>query len=385
MRNRILYLTRNTIPYVKELQPLAYSVAGCILMQQLDYWFERYPNGFYKFMEPSEHPRYKTGESWCEELGMSADEFRTAFDKIGTRHKSKSQFEQATDKFQGKFYCSYLDRRTNLTYYFRNHPHLDKALDALIVVDNTPPGPAEGGQPIGNSPTSPSVTNGIQEGFTVKPIPPVTVNRESLVTVKQERQDTGNGQQPDTGKQISPNTQMDIPGLQETGKVHVVNTEITGSEITQKPQQQPLSTLDNRTDTVTLEVSCCGNPDLVFPKTLHPEEREEIGNMLRGCPEEHRQQVLDEIEGAIRARTIQKGVIPFCRALVRAVQMGSFTANLGVSVLAKRHADDAHVERITRSTALEVEEAALVKGNALMEQISNRRKTRDGQNGQLTH
>lgn len=385
MRNRILYLTRNTIPYVKELQPLAYSVTGCILMQQLDYWFERYPNGFYKFMEPSEHPRYKTGESWCEELGMSADEFRTAFDKIGTRHKSKSQFEQATDKFQGKFYCSYLDRRTNLTYYFRNHPHLDKALDALIVVDNTPPGPAEGGQPIGNSPTSPSVTNGIQEGFTVKPIPPVTGNRESLFTVKQERQDTGNGQQPDTGKQISPDTQMDIPELQETGKVHVVNTEITGSEITQKPQQQPLGALDNRADTVTLEVSCCGNPDLVFPKTLHPEEREEIANMLRGCPEGHQQQVLDEIEGAIRARTIQKGVIPFCRALVRAVQMGSFTANLGVSVLAKRHADDAHVERITKSTALEVEEAALVKGNALMEQISNKRKAREGQNGQLTH
>jgi hypothetical protein len=101
--------------------------------------------------------------------------------------------------------------------------------------------------------------------------------------------------------------------------------------------------------------------------------------MLRGCPEGYRQQVLDEIEGAIRARTIQKGVIPFCRALVRAVQAGSFTANLGVSVLARRHADDAHVERITKSTAIEVEGAALVKGNALMEQISNRRKTRDGQ------
>ena len=347
MRNRILYLTRNTVPYVKELQPLAYSVAGCILMQQLDYWFERHTDGFYKFMEPSEHPRYRPGESWCEELGMSADEFRTAFDKIGIRYRSKSQFEQATDKFQGKFYCSYLDRRTNLTYYFRNHPLLDKALDALIVGDNASPVPAGGDQPMGDAPAASAATN---RRF--------TVNRDSPVT------------------------QMDIPELQETGKVHLLYTETTSTETTQRLQQQPQGAPEKPSDTETLEVGCCGNPDLFFPKTLHPEEREEIANMLRGCPEGYPQQVLDEIEGAIRARAIQKGVIPFCRALVRAVQAGSFTANLGVSVLARRHADGAHVahvERITNSTALAVEGAALVKGNALMEQISNRRKTRDGQ------
>ena len=369
MRNRILYLTRNTVPYVKELQPLAYSVAGCILMQQLDYWFERHTDGFYKFMEPSEHPRYRPGESWCEELGMSADEFRTAFDKIGTRYRSKSQFEDATDKFQGKFYCSYLDRRTNLTYYFRNHPLLDKALDALIVVDNAPPAPAGGEQPTGDAPAAPSAANG---GFTVNQDSQVTVNRDSPFTVNRESPVTVN-----RGSQV---TEMDIPELQEIGKVHLLYTETTTTEITQR-LQQPLSASEKPSDAETLR-GCCGSPDLFFPKTLHPEEREEIANMLHGCPEGYPQQVLDEIEGAIRARTIQKGVIPFCRALVRAVQAGSFTANLGVSVLARRRADSAHVacvERVTNSAALAIEDAALVKGNALLEQISNRRKTRDGQ------
>lgn len=120
MQNRILHLTRNIIPYIRELQPLAGSTSGCILMQQLDFWFHRHPNGFWKFLEPSAHQKYKQGDSWTEELGISCAEFRTAFDRIGTRHKSKSEFDLATDKFAGKFYCSYLDRRENLTFYFRN-------------------------------------------------------------------------------------------------------------------------------------------------------------------------------------------------------------------------------------------------------------------------
>ena len=125
MKNRILHLTRNTIPYVKELHSIAGGVLGCLVMQQLDYWFEGHPEGFYKFLEPSDHPAYKDGDSWTEELGMSRHEFRTAFDKIGIRYKSKSDFDKAVDKFQGLFYCSYVDRRSNLTYYFRNHDLLD--------------------------------------------------------------------------------------------------------------------------------------------------------------------------------------------------------------------------------------------------------------------
>ena len=52
MRNKILTLFRNNVPYIKELRQLSGSVTASILMQQLDYWFEKKPNGFYKFLEP---------------------------------------------------------------------------------------------------------------------------------------------------------------------------------------------------------------------------------------------------------------------------------------------------------------------------------------------
>jgi hypothetical protein len=139
MRNRLLYLTRNTIPYIRELQPLAHSVDGCLLMQQLDHSFDRYPDGFCKFLEPSKHPLHQSIGNWCRDLAISAEEFCTAFDKIGVRYKSKSQFDQAEDKFQGKYYCSYYDRKTHLTYYLRNHPLLDEALDALIAANSDTP------------------------------------------------------------------------------------------------------------------------------------------------------------------------------------------------------------------------------------------------------
>lgn len=87
MRNKILTLTETPVPYVKELRrlKLVKSITACLLMQQLDYWFKTYPESFYKFLEPCDAIGYKQGDSWCEELGFSADEFRNAFDQIGVR------------------------------------------------------------------------------------------------------------------------------------------------------------------------------------------------------------------------------------------------------------------------------------------------------------
>lgn len=132
MKNKILVITQHSVAYVKELRPLTGSVIGCILMQQLDYWFNQKPDGFYKFLEPCKHRSYKPGDSWIEELAFSKSEFRTAFSQIGAVYKSKSQFEAAKDKFQGKFYCSYHDRINGLTWYFRNHAVVDQALDTIV-------------------------------------------------------------------------------------------------------------------------------------------------------------------------------------------------------------------------------------------------------------
>jgi hypothetical protein len=135
--NKILSITRRVIPYVKELRQLegVESIAACVVMQQLDFRFDSNPDGFYKFLEPcdkSTNPLYKDGDSWREELGMSAQEFRTAFDQIGVRYSSKTEFDKVVDKFQGKYYCSYHDKLSRLTYYFRNHTLIDSKLNSLV-------------------------------------------------------------------------------------------------------------------------------------------------------------------------------------------------------------------------------------------------------------
>lgn len=111
-------------------------------MQQLDYWFDKYPEGFYKFLSPClANKNYKNGDSWCEELGFSKNEFRTAFDQIGVRHGSKSAYCKANNPFLEitsdgqvieKYYCSYTDKIKGLTFYFRNTNKVNKDLDALM-------------------------------------------------------------------------------------------------------------------------------------------------------------------------------------------------------------------------------------------------------------
>lgn len=164
MRNRALSVTRGSIPYIKELRALAKSVVGCIVMQQLDYWFDKYPDGFFKFLEACASPRYKAGQGWCEEIGCSAEEFITAFEKIGVRYKSKTAFEAAGDKFGRLFYCSYFDRGTGLTHYLRNHELLDAELDRLTLRETDNHGLRETGK------------SGLR-----KPATPVSVNRQSRI------------------------------------------------------------------------------------------------------------------------------------------------------------------------------------------------------------
>jgi hypothetical protein len=142
MKNKILSIFSNTIPYIKELRPVAGTVTAAIVMQQLDYWFARKPNGFYKYLEPPKMNAsfYKKGDSWCEEIGLSAEEFQNAFKNIAVAYKSKTEFRKALDENTvffneagaEKFYARYYDRDKGLSFYYRNHALVDKVLDDLV-------------------------------------------------------------------------------------------------------------------------------------------------------------------------------------------------------------------------------------------------------------
>jgi len=140
MKNKILAITRDTIPYVKHLReiPEVKSCAAAILMQQLDYWFSKSKKDrFFKFLSPCDHPKYSEGDSWTEELGFSEDEFRTAFDCLGVRYKSMKEVSEVQkngqDAFQNMFYLSYTNRIEACTYYMRNNDLVDSILDNLMA------------------------------------------------------------------------------------------------------------------------------------------------------------------------------------------------------------------------------------------------------------
>jgi hypothetical protein len=338
MKNRILHLTRNTIPYVKELHAIAGGILGCLVMQQLDYWFEGHPRGFYKFLLPSEHPAYKDGDSWTEELGMSKDEFRTAFDKIGIRYKSKSEFDQTVDKFQGRFYCSYVDRRSNLTYYFRNHELVDAALDELL----SKPAQKQAKQ-------SPLATgNPHSDGeFTVKRESRFTGNQESRFTGSWDSQSAGNEDSRLTANRENP------PPLYRD-----YNTETTTTTV----------------DSNAMDSGGCGefSDKLVFPKST-PEESVAIGELLATCPVEFHQKALDEIEGARQAGVIKTNLVPFARGVITAIKRGHFTAGHGPKVVAQRE----KLKLVTNSAAIQANELldtkAMSKGKALLKRINTLR------------
>ncbi len=330
MKNRILHLTRNTIPYVKELHVIAGGVLGCLVMQQLDYWFEGHPEGFYKFLEPSDHPAYKNGDSWTEEMGMTRHEFRTAFDKIGIRYKSKSDFDQAVDKFQGQFYCSYVDRRSNLTYYFRNHDLVDAALDDLL---STPSQKSARADP---TPASNPLCNA---EFPVKPESGFTGNQESGFTVK-----------PDSGF-----------------------TRNSGSSLTVNPKNPPPLYRDYNTETTTTTVysdACdsggCGE-DLIFPKCTENESIA-IRQLLSDCPVEMQQAALDEIEGARQAGVIKTNLVPFARGIMIAIYRGTFSVGHGSTVAAQRIQKLTHEDRINPAD-LPKDQDAMKKGMAFINRM----------------
>ncbi|MEM6812634.1 MAG: hypothetical protein AAF549_09240 [Pseudomonadota bacterium] len=108
------------------------SIKAALLFDRLEYWFSKVPNQFYKFIEPCDHPLYRSGDSWCEETGFSKKVFRTAFDKIGMRYKSKTEFEAQSDPFQGKLYAYYQDRQTKRTIFVRNNRFVSSFLKSLL-------------------------------------------------------------------------------------------------------------------------------------------------------------------------------------------------------------------------------------------------------------
>ena len=124
-----------TAPYFIKYNPTLVAEFGSqnavLLFDKLEYWFSKKKNEFYKFIEPCDHPCYRNGDSWCEELGFSRPIFRNAFDKIGVRYRSKTEFTKEKDPFKGKLFAYYQDRKSNKTIFVRNNSLLAEFYERL--------------------------------------------------------------------------------------------------------------------------------------------------------------------------------------------------------------------------------------------------------------
>jgi len=114
------------------------SQGATAVLCSLEYWFKKKPGGFYKFMEPCSHKLYREGDSFVECLGVSRKSFWRSFKSIGIKYNSRTDFENSTDKFQGKMYASYYDRYSNRIFFIRNHEIVDKLLKPYIKPTKQP-------------------------------------------------------------------------------------------------------------------------------------------------------------------------------------------------------------------------------------------------------
>lgn len=106
---------------------------ACLVMARLEVLFEEYPEGFAKHCEDRDDQANLFGECFTKELDISRGRFKRTFDLIGVRYHSFVEYLQATDKFQGKYYCSIIiPAPKHRTYYRRNNAVIDLELTALI-------------------------------------------------------------------------------------------------------------------------------------------------------------------------------------------------------------------------------------------------------------
>lgn len=106
------------------------SVNATILLQQIVYrWINHGRRPFYKFMEPCADLACRPGDSWCEELGFSRNEFMTA-----RKHIARSTKQTLA---KDTFVSYWLDGRRK-TWYVLNEQYLLAELQKLYPEKSQP-------------------------------------------------------------------------------------------------------------------------------------------------------------------------------------------------------------------------------------------------------
>jgi hypothetical protein len=282
------------------------------------------------------------------------------------------------DIFQGKFYCSFVDRRANLTHYFRNDVLLDEALDGLIHNDRL--GAVAKRQRIGCASVAAEVN-----ALANDTVASVTDCFTEIISVdgNSHLQELEN---PSTGMEI-PIYRDGNPHLQESGIPIYVNgksrapllqrihTDTTTT--TTAGNKLSTETVDNLNVVDSPQRGCCDDSqnsqtNLIWP-TCSVEEEAAITALLTALPAEQHQVLLDELEGARASGSIRKGLVPLAGALFRAMLAGTFTPGHSPAIAARRRKLVNRIEQATVARSLpDISPADLARGQAVLSRISGK-------------
>lgn len=115
------------ISYRPTFRKITGSVTAAILLQQILYrWSNNGCRPFYKYKEVCDADDYRPGDSWCEELAFSRDEFDSALKRIAQKVSRKVP----KDTSALVWYWTMQDRKT---WYELNYPALRKAAFPIYV------------------------------------------------------------------------------------------------------------------------------------------------------------------------------------------------------------------------------------------------------------
>lgn len=120
------------VPYRPMLNKITGSIIATLILQQMIYWFVKSGRKkFYKFRAPCNHEKYREGDSWCEELGLTGKEFDYALNRIAFKTgKNKNNIKK-----EDAFIVYYTDKG-RITWYKIQENNLRKALFGnYIVID----------------------------------------------------------------------------------------------------------------------------------------------------------------------------------------------------------------------------------------------------------
>lgn len=124
------------IKYRPELRRACKSVTSAILLQQIIFhWENKGRNPFYKFKDICSHSLYKTGDSWCEELGFSKKEFDKALKNIAYKEGKTGKVDREGKALpfipkEFAFVIVYTDK-DRITWYTINPKAVNLALNGI--------------------------------------------------------------------------------------------------------------------------------------------------------------------------------------------------------------------------------------------------------------